>query len=107
MAEDDRRLPAALLAVTLVWCLGLTLLGAHDGLLFLVPALLLAAPLAVRLYPGEEALHALTSRPAARPRYSARVGAPAARAMRSLPRGALLIATSLAKRGPPPLLARN
>ncbi len=48
--------------MTLLWCLALALLGAHDGLLYLVPALLLAAPLAIRRYPGEEALLALAGR---------------------------------------------
>jgi hypothetical protein len=108
MAVDERRLPAALLAVTLVWCLALALLGAHDGLLFLVPALLLAAPLAARRYPGEEVLHALASRPrSTRRRAAARRFAPAVQAAWLVPRGALLIATSLAKRGPPLLLARS
>ena len=100
MIRDERRLPVALLAATLLWCLALALAGAHDGLLYLVPALLLAAPLAIRRYPGEGALTAL-ARPAARPRPSRRAAKGPRPALRLMPRGALLLATSLAERPPP------
>ena len=99
---DERRLPVALLGVTLVWCLALALLGAHTGLLYLVPALLLAAPLAIRRYPGEDALRALAPRPRRRPARTET--APPRPDFRLVPRGALLLGTSLAKR-PPPALA--
>jgi len=104
MSVDEKRLPVALLGVTLLWCLALALLGAHDGLLFLVPALLLAAPLAIRRYVGEEVLHSLTARPRARRRPALRPAAPPRPHFRLVPRGALLLATSLAGR-PPPVLA--
>lgn len=104
MAVDERRLPVALLGVTLLWCLALALLGAHDGPLYLVPALLLAAPLATRRYPGEEALRALAAAPRAR-RRPARLSASWPRPVfRLVPRGALLLATSLAGRPPPALI---
>ena len=106
MTVDERRLPVALLAVTLAWCLTLALLGAHGGLLYLLPALLLAAPLAIRRYPGEEALRSLAARPRPR-RRPARLPAPPVRPdFRLVPRGALLLATSLSKR-PPPALAKT
>jgi len=104
MTLDERRLPVALLGVTLLWCLALALLGAHDGLLYLVPALLLAAPLAVRRYPGEDALRAFAPRRAPRPPARA-APAPARPVFRLVPRGALLLGTSLAKRPPPALAA--
>ncbi len=101
MDPRDRRLPAALLAVTLVWCLMLAALGAHEAFLFLVPALLLAAPLAVRIYPGEDALHALAAIPARPARRLRRPLFPRSRDESLMPRGARLLANSLAKRPPP------
>lgn len=102
----EQRLPAALLGVTLLWGLALALLGAHDGLLFLVPALLLAAPLAIRRYVGEDALQALAARPQTRRRRPAlRPFAPPRPDFRLVPRGAQLLATSLAERPPPALAA--
>jgi hypothetical protein len=103
MLLDERRLPVALLGVTLLWCLALALLGAHTGLLYLVPALLLAAPLAIRRYPGEEALAALAPR-RPRPRPARAVPAPPRPIFRLTPRGTLLLGMSLAER-PPPALA--
>jgi hypothetical protein len=101
MKVDERRLPVALLAVTLLWCLALALLGAHGGLLNLVPALLLAAPLALRRYPGEAVLRALATRPRARRRPARREATPPRPIFRLVPGGALLLATSLAERPPP------
>ena len=101
MRVDERQLPLALLGVTLVWCLALALLGAHEGLLYLAPALLLAAPLAVRRYVGEEALLALARRPKARSRPVRRQATPPRSGHSFMPRGALLLATSLAGRPPP------
>ncbi len=101
MKVDETRLPLALLGVTLLWSLALALLGAHEGLLYLAPALLLAAPLALRRYVGEEALHALARRPQARSRPVRRQASPPRSGHRFMPRGALLLATSLAGRPPP------
>jgi len=101
MTVDERRLPVALLGVTLLWCLALALLGAHGGLLYLAPALLLAAPLALRRYPGEGALRAFAARPRAHRRPSRRPATSPRPALRLVPRGTLLLATSLAGRPPP------
>jgi hypothetical protein len=101
MTVDQRRLPVALLGVTLLWCLALALLGAHGGLLYLVPALLLAAPLAIRRYPGEARLQALGTSPRARRRSVRRAAPPPRPVFRLVPRGTLLVATSLAGRSPP------
>jgi hypothetical protein len=101
MKLDERRLPVALLAVTLAWCLALALIGAHESIPYLVPALLLAAPLAIRRYPGEEILRSLATRPRRRRRPVSRAAAPPRPDLRLVPRGALLLATSLAGRAPP------
>jgi len=104
MRVDENRLPVALLGVTMLWCLALALLGAHEGMLFLAPALLLAAPLATRRYVGEEALQALAGRPAP-PRPLRRPATSARPDFRLVPRGAQLLATSLAGRSPPAFAA--
>ena len=94
----------ALLAATATLCLALALVGAAGGLPFLIPALLLAAPLATGLYVGEGTLLAIAGRGPANHRAPAR-SAPAHPAERRVSRGADLIATSLAKRPPPGLAA--
>jgi hypothetical protein len=106
MTVDERRVPLALLGVTLLWCLALALLGAHDGPLYLVPALLLSAPLAIRRYPGEVALRALAAaRPRARRRSERRPASPPRPDFSLIVRGSLLLARSLAGRPPPRLTA--
>jgi len=104
MTVDERRLPAALLGVTLLWCLALALVGAHAEVLHLVPALLLAVPLAFRRYPGENTLRALGRAPQARRRPIRRAAIPPRPVLRFVPGGTLLLANSLAGR-PPPALA--
>jgi hypothetical protein len=104
MRVDEKRLPVALLGVTLLWCLALALLGAHEGLLFLLPALLLAAPLAMGRYVGEAALRGL-SRRSSRPRPARDLAWHPRPAFRHALRGARLLAASLAGRSPPPLAA--
>ena len=101
MRIDERQLPLALLGVTLLWCLALALVGAHEGLLYLAPALLLAAPLAVRRYVGEKAVLALVRSPKARSRPVRRQAAPPRSGHGFMPRGTLLLATSLSGRPPP------
>jgi hypothetical protein len=105
MTVDQRRLSVALLGVTLAWCLALVLIGAHAEALHLVPALLLAAPLAIRRYVGEDALRALAglARPHRRPLR--RAATPRRPILRLVPSGSLLLATSLAGRPPPALTA--
>jgi hypothetical protein len=77
--------------------------GALDGLVYLLPALLLGLTLAIRGYPGERALAALTGRRRERRTRGAKTSTPttgaAPRAL--LPRGGRLIAASLAVRPPP------
>jgi hypothetical protein len=91
-----------LLAVTAAWSLGLAALGAHDALLYLAPALLLALPLAFGRYFGEDALEAVrVRRELPRPRPAPAL-APARWSVRAAaPRGGRLVALSMALRGPP------
>jgi hypothetical protein len=73
------------------------------GLVYLLPVLLLGLALALRRYPGERALLVLAGRgrgsrrQTRAPRAAAPPQAPRAR----MPRGALLLAASLAVRPPP------
>jgi hypothetical protein len=74
-----------------------------SGLLCLLPVIVLAAPLIARRYPGEQVLFALKAvwhEPCPQPSRSAPVGL---RHLARVPRGGLLIASSLAVRPPPPL----
>jgi hypothetical protein len=90
------------LAITVSWALALALAGSTDVLLFLAPALLVAAPLLAGRYVGEELIAKLVAKRFRKPR---RAFAPAARTPRApaswLPRGTRLIAFSLAERPPP------
>ena len=101
----DRR-SLAFAALTVVWLLGLELLGVEAALAYLAPALLILLPLLGGRYPGDEALARIAGRrsrpahrpPAALPLRRRRIGA-------LLPRGGRLVAASLAGRAPPRLLA--
>ena len=76
-----------------------------EGLLYLLPALLLALPLTFRRYPGEGTLVALARR-IRRDRSRAPVAlAPAQSIPLIVSRGGRLLATALAKRPPPPVPA--
>jgi hypothetical protein len=92
------------LAVTLCWVAALALTGSTDALLFFAPALLILIPLFGGFYVGEELIARLTARRARPRRRSA--AAPAAPPVPAtwLPRGARLLAASLAKRPPPAVL---
>lgn len=98
------------LAITLCWVAALAVAGSTDALLFMAPALLIAIPLFGGHYVGEELIVRIAAR-RARPRR--RLGTAAAWPFPSAPaewrpRGADLIAFSLAKRPPPPrLLPQN
>jgi hypothetical protein len=74
--------------------------GVWEGVLYLLPALLLAVVLLLRRYPGERLLRALVARRAHRARIGAR-----RLVMRGIelpvPQGGRLIAVSLAGRAPP------
>ena len=91
------------LAITLCWVAALAVTGSTDVLLFLAPALLIAIPLLGGHYIGEELIVKLAARRARPPRRSATPSAwplpPAPVDWR--PRGAGLIAFSMAKRPPP------
>lgn len=90
------------LAITLAWAALLAATGATEALLFLAPALLIAIPLLAGRYVGEELIATLVARAARRPRPARAIAPPAPPASPvPLPRGARLIASSLAKRPPP------
>jgi hypothetical protein len=95
---------ARVLAVLLVGSLVLASAVASANasmLLYLLPALALAAPLILRRYPGERRLLALIAG-RSRPRRGLGARTPSSALRRSLvPRGGLLIACSLAVRPPP------
>jgi hypothetical protein len=104
---SDRR-PLAFAALTVVWLLGLELLGVEASLAYLAPALLILLPLLGGRYPGDEALARVALR-RARPARRLPPAAPPLRRRRPgalLPRGGRLVAVSLAGRGPPFQLAR-
>jgi hypothetical protein len=69
-----------------------------EGLLYLLPALLLLLVLLARRYPGERLVQALRIR---RTRLAARVCAAGRRIELAIPSGGRLIAVSLAGRAPP------
>jgi hypothetical protein len=74
----------------------------HADALVAVPALLLLLPLAAGRYVGSERLERLVPRvPRPRRRDGARRAVRRRPALRRGPRGGLLIAVSLARRGPP------
>ena len=103
---SDRR-PLAFAALTVVWLLGLELLGVEAALAYLAPALLILLPLLGGRYPGDEALVRVAtrrSRPANRRPPAATPPRPRP-ASALLPRGGRLVATALAGRGPPSPLA--
>ena len=89
-------------ALTLVWLLGLELLGVEAAFAYLAPALLILLPLLGGRYPGDRAL----ARAAAR-RTASRRRPPAIRARQPrtcfylLPRGGRLVGAALAGRAPP------
>ena len=96
-------LAVAALAAVIAVLQGAT--GAGADVLIAVPGLLLLLPLAAGRYVGEASL-ARIARASGRPaRRTARAGRAARRCRpRILPRGGLLIATALGRRGPPPVL---
>ena len=57
---------AGLLTVVIAWATFLTLTGSPEAILFTVPVFLLAAPLALGRYIGEEAIEMLRRKPARR-----------------------------------------
>ena len=102
MRVRDRVLLCAMSAAVLAAAVVHGVAGVHADALIAVPALLLLLPLAAGRYVGSERLVRLVRR-VARP-WGRRVARPAVSrrpARRPAPRGGLLIAVSLARRGPP------
>jgi hypothetical protein len=101
---SDRR-SLAFAGLTVVWLLGLELLGVEAALAYLAPALLILFPLLSGRYPGDEALARVAARRSRPPRVPAgEPPLPRRRPGALLPRGGRLVAASLAGRGPPRLL---
>jgi hypothetical protein len=98
------RLRILLIGLSSVLVLAGLLTGVTEGVLMLLPALLLAAVLGSGRYIGEEAI-ARVRRVSGPRRHSARRRAPAPAVRRApdlmAPRGGLLLAASLATRPPP------
>jgi hypothetical protein len=92
--------------VVAAWMAAEALTGYQSGLLYLAPALVLALPLLLGRFVGEEQLAGLAGRATTRPRRRRvlRVAPPRSRA-RVMQRGGRLVASGMAKR-PPPALAR-
>jgi periplasmic copper chaperone A len=98
---SDRR-SVAFAALTLVWLLGLELLGVEAALAYLAPALLILVPLLGGRYPGDEALVRVAGRrssPTLRRPSSSRPRRRPAGAL--MPRGGRLVGAALAGRAPP------
>jgi hypothetical protein len=93
------------LIVTLCWVAALAAAGSTDALLFLAPALLIAIPIFCGRYFGEELIAKLAVQPARTWPARAFPASPTPRPPRTwIPRGAHLLAFSLAKRPPPAAL---
>ena len=107
MPARDQRLLALSAAVVAALASLLALAGHPELLAYAAPLLVLALPLALGRYLGEETLERLRSRPRRRTRHPRLTAQRAAgRRLHALvPRGARLIAHSLAERGPPAVVA--
>lgn len=103
LADSTPRTLALILAVAAAtWTLLLGATGVETGLLFLAPALLIAIPLLGGRYPGEQVLDRLRSRRRAPRRRLVALAPPSCVNVTTvLPRGGLLVAAALARRGPP------
>jgi hypothetical protein len=101
MRVRDRVLPCLTAAVVLALAVGHVASGVGADALIAVPALLLLVPLVAGRYVGAERLVRLVRR-SPRPRYGrARPVLRRPPVRRAGPRGGLLIAVALARRGPP------
>jgi hypothetical protein len=97
----DRIVLWAFALVVAAWMVAQALTGAETGLLYLAPALVLALPLVLGRYLGEEQLAGLAGRPRApRARPRARISTPRDH-VRVMHRGGRLVASAMAKRPPP------
>jgi hypothetical protein len=101
----DRLVLWAFGVVVAAWTAAEVLTGCQSGLLYLAPALVLALPLLLGRYVGEEQLVELAGREPAQLRQRVlRVAIPRSRA-RVMQRGGRLVASGMAKRPPPPVAA--
>jgi hypothetical protein len=104
LPRRDRIVLWAFTLLVVSWMVAQALTGSETGLLCLAPALVLALPLILGRYPGEDKLAELAG-PSRTPtaRGPARVAMPRSY-VRVMQRGGRLVASAMAKR-PPPLLA--
>jgi hypothetical protein len=87
--------------VVAAWMVAQALTGTETGLLYLAPALVLALPLVLGRYVGEEQLAVLAGTSRGRvARVRVRISAPRGY-VRVMHRGGRLVASALAKRPPP------
>jgi hypothetical protein len=101
MAPGRRLALLSFAMVVAAWMVLQALTGVELGLLYLAPALLLLAPLAMGLYVGENQLAELADRSPRRPaRRAGQLPLPRSY-VRVMQRGSRLVAASLAKRPPP------
>jgi hypothetical protein len=107
MPASDRRLLSLSAAASAALACLLALAGHPELLAYAAPLLVLALPLVLGRYLGEETLERLRSRPRRGPKHPRLAGQrPVGRLVAALvPRGARLIAHSLAERGPPAPIA--
>ncbi|MFN8203965.1 MAG: hypothetical protein U0S48_15480 [Solirubrobacteraceae bacterium] len=105
MTRRDRRLMLALAVASMAWVLVGALAGIADGLAMVAPALLLLLPPLAGRYLGEDVLERVRLARGAPPvrRRRSRPARTSHRAVALVPRGGLLLASSLATRPPPAL----
>jgi hypothetical protein len=97
----DRLVLCSFGLVVASWMAAEAITGCQTGLLYLAPAVVLAVPLLLGRYVGEEQLVELAARPpAATRRRAVRVAGPRSYA-RVMQRGGRLVACGMAKRPPP------
>ena len=99
MSPELNSRSVGLVAVSLAWAVFLTVIGSPEVLLFTIPVFMLAAPLALGRYVGDDLISSFRS---ARPRSRRAVAA--VKRLTDLPAtfaGSLLIALNLAGRAPP------
>jgi hypothetical protein len=97
----DRIVLWAFALLVLAWMVAETLSGSATGLLYVAPALVLALPLVLGRFPGEDRLAGLAGASRAPiARAAARIPAPRSY-VRVMQRGGRLVASALAKRPPP------
>ena len=93
--------PCAFALLVVAWMAAQTLTGTEMGLLYLAPALVLALPLILGRYVGEEQLAVLTTTSqASGTRAAADLPSPRSH-VRVMHRGGRLVASAMAKRPPP------